>query len=129
VSTRSHHTASSAALSSSSAASSLFLLDDSAVSTTTVSSLRTGSGELGDVDDLATTGSTGSVLTCSAPHHSLLFAAKHSSSVYRDSSEDISSLVGGHLSYWEYKSFNGVGSQPQQISKIVEYFERKQSGW
>jgi len=127
VSTRSHHTASSATLSSSSAASSLFLLDDSAVSTTTVSSLRSGSGELGDVDDLAATGSTGSVLTRNAPHHSLLFAAKRSSSVYTDSSEDISSLGGGDLSYWEDKTVSGVGGQPQQISKIVEYFERKQS--
>lgn len=127
ASTRSHHTASSATLSSSSAASSLFLLDDSAVSTTTVSSLRSGSGELGDVDDLAATGSTGSVLTRSAPHHTLLFAAKRSSSVYTDSSEDISSLGGGDLSYWEDKSISGVGGQPQQISKIVEYFERKQS--
>ncbi|PNF37143.1 hypothetical protein B7P43_G00418 [Cryptotermes secundus] len=127
ASTRSHHTASSATLSSSSAASSLFLLDDSAVSTTTVSSLRSGSGELGDLDDLATTGATGGVLTRGAPHHSLLFAAKRSSSVYTDSSEDISSLGGGDLSYWEDRSSNGIGGQPQQISKIVEYFERKQS--
>jgi hypothetical protein len=127
VSTRSHHTASSATLSSSSAASSLFLLDDSAVSTTTVSSLRSGSGELGDLDDLATPGATGGVLTHSAPHHSLLFAAKRSSSVYTDSSEDISSLGGGDLSYWEDRSFSGIGGQPQQISKIVEYFERKHS--
>jgi hypothetical protein len=127
ASTRSHHTASSATLSSSSAASSLFLLDDSAVSTTTVSSLRSGSGELGDLDDLATTGATGGVLTRSTPHHSLLFVAKRSSSIYTDSSEDISSLGGGDLSYWEDRSFNGIGGQPQQISKIVEYFERKQS--
>jgi hypothetical protein len=127
TSTRSHHTASSATLSSSSAASSLFLLDDSAISTTTVSSLRSGSGELADLDDLATAGTTGGVLTRSAPHHSLLFAAKRSSSVYTDSSEDISSLGGGDLSYWEDRSFSGLGGQPQQISKIVEYFERKQS--
>jgi hypothetical protein len=105
----------------------LFLLDDSAISTTTVSSLRSGSGELGDLDDLATTGTTGGVLTRSAPHHSLLFAAKRSSSVYTDSSEDISSLGGGDLSYWEERNFSGLGGQPQQISKIVEYFERKQS--
>lgn len=127
ASTRSHHTASSATLSSSSAASSLFLLDDSAVSTTTVSSLRSGSGELGDLDDLPTTGATGGVLTRSAPHHSLLFAAKRSSSIYTDSSEDISSLGGGDLSYWEDRSFSSTGGQPQQISKIVEYFERKHS--
>lgn len=127
TSTRSHHTASSATLSSSSAASSLFLLDDSAVSTTTVSSLRSGSGELGDLDDLATSGATSGVLTRNAVHHSLLFAAKRSSSIYTDSSEDISSLGGGDLSYWEDRSFSGLGGQPQQISKIVEYFERKQS--
>ncbi|KDR22532.1 Dual specificity testis-specific protein kinase 2 [Zootermopsis nevadensis] len=127
ASTRSHHTASTATLSSSSAASSLFLLDDSAVSTTTVSSLRSGSGELGDLDDLATAGATSGVLARSAPHHSLLFAAKRSSSIYTDSSEDISSLGGGDLSYWEDRSFSGIGGQPQQISKIVEYFERKQS--
>ena len=127
ASTRSHHTASSATLSSSSAASSLFLLDDSAVSTTTVSSLRSGSGELGDLDDMAAAGASGGVLTRSAPHHSLLFAAKRSSSIYTDSSEDISSLGGGDLSYWDDRNFSGLGGQPQQISKIVEYFERKQS--
>ena len=127
ASTRSHHTASSATLSSSSAASSLFLLDDSAVSTTTVSSLRSGSGELGDLDDMAPSGATGGVLTRSAPHHSLLFAAKRSSSIYTDSSEDISSLGGGDLSHWDDRNFSGLGSQPQQISKIVEYFERKQN--
>ncbi|PSN30646.1 hypothetical protein C0J52_23469, partial [Blattella germanica] len=127
TSTRSHHTASSATLSSSSAASSLFLLDDSAVSTTTVSSLRSGSGELGDLDDMAAAGAAGGVITRSGPHHSLLFNAKRSSSIYTDSSEDISSLGGGDLSYWEDRSFSGLGGQPQQISKIVEYFERKQS--
>nr|CAD7424306.1 unnamed protein product [Timema monikensis] len=123
--TRSHHNTSSATLSSSSAASSLFLLDDSAVSTTTVSSLRSGSGELGDLDDLTTGMNSSGAITRNTPHHhSLLFAAKRSSSIYTDSSEDISSLGGGDLSYWEDRGFSGINTQPQQISKYVEYFEK-----
>jgi hypothetical protein len=74
----------------------LFILHDSAVSTT-VSSLESGSGEVRDLDDLATTGVTGSVFTCSALPHSLLFVANHLSSKKNDSSEDISGLGGGRF--------------------------------
>ncbi|KAK6638479.1 hypothetical protein RUM43_006746 [Polyplax serrata] len=99
---------SSATLSSSSAASSLFLLDDS-LSTTTVSSLRSGSGDFNDVDDLPSR----------FAHH--LFPTKRpSSSIYTDSSEDVSSLG-------ELDDRNQSRYQSHQISKIVEYFERKQT--
>lgn len=55
------------------------------------------------------------------PHHSILFSAKRpSSSIYTDSSEDVSSLA-------DLDDKNQSKYQSQQISKIVEYFERKQS--
>lgn len=47
------------------------------------------------------------------------------SSIFTDSSEDIASLSGGDSSYWEEK-LNSIGSSSTTISKIVEYFEKKQ---
>lgn len=71
-----------------------------------------GSGDFNDVDDFPSR----------FAHHSILFSTKRpSSSVYTDSSEDVSSL--GDLD-----DRNQSRYQSQQISKIVEYFERKQTG-
>lgn len=58
----------------------------------------------------------------------LLYCNKRSSSIYTDSSEDISSLAGSDSLLCDermnYSGFNGR-SRSAQISKIVEYFERK----
>ncbi|XP_065353679.1 uncharacterized protein cdi [Cloeon dipterum] len=58
------------------------------------------------------------------------FSAKRSSSIYTDSSEDISSLGGSDFSWDEVTrppcAGGNLSSQHQHITRIVEYFERKQ---
>uniref|UniRef100_A0A1B6CDB0 dual-specificity kinase n=1 Tax=Clastoptera arizonana TaxID=38151 RepID=A0A1B6CDB0_9HEMI len=93
-------TASSVTLSSSSAASSLFLDSGATVSCS--------------LDDIATP-------LRGHPHFNP-HTHKRSSSIYTDSSEDVSSLGGGDLPTWDDR----ISLQaPQHISKMVEYFERK----
>lgn len=60
----------------------------------------------------------------------LLFYKNRTSSIYTDSSDDISSLAGSDSLLWDsprggYSSSNIPNTRSAQIAKIVEYFERK----
>ncbi|XP_012288463.1 dual specificity protein kinase splA [Orussus abietinus] len=67
-----------------------------------------------------------STLSSSAASSLFLLDDHRTSSIYTDSSEDIASLGGGDSSCWEDR-LGGLGSSSKTISKIVEYFERKQA--
>uniref|UniRef100_A0A6P4FCW4 dual-specificity kinase n=1 Tax=Drosophila rhopaloa TaxID=1041015 RepID=A0A6P4FCW4_DRORH len=56
----------------------------------------------------------------------LLYCKNRTSSIYTDSSDDISSLAGSDSLLWDDRSFTALPStRSAQIAKIVEYFERK----
>lgn len=57
----------------------------------------------------------------------LYSSSKRTSSIYTDSSDDISSLAGSDSLYFEDRiNYSGINNaRSAQISKIVEYFERK----
>lgn len=56
----------------------------------------------------------------------LLYRQNRTSSIYTDSSDDISSLAGSDSLLWDDRSFTAIpNTRSAQIAKIVEYFERK----
>lgn len=56
----------------------------------------------------------------------LLYCKNRSSSIFTDSSDDISSLAGSDSLLWDDRSFTTIpNTRSAQIAKIVEYFERK----
>lgn len=56
----------------------------------------------------------------------LLYCKNRTSSIYTDSSDDISSLAGSESLLWDERSFTRIpNTRSAQIAKIVEYFERK----
>lgn len=55
----------------------------------------------------------------------LLYCKNRTSSIYTDSSEDISSLAGSDSLLWDDRMSSIPNTRSAQIAKIVEYFERK----
>ncbi|XP_037027147.1 serine/threonine-protein kinase TAO1 [Bradysia coprophila] len=56
----------------------------------------------------------------------LLYCQNRTSSIYTDSSDDISSLAGSDSLLWDDRNFTTIpNARSAQIAKIVEYFERK----
>lgn len=56
----------------------------------------------------------------------LLYCKNRTSSIYTDSSDDISSLAGSDSLLWDDRSYTTIpNTRSAQIAKIVEYFERK----
>ncbi|XP_055621808.1 probable serine/threonine-protein kinase DDB_G0278901 [Toxorhynchites rutilus septentrionalis] len=56
----------------------------------------------------------------------LLYCKNRSSSIFTDSSDDISSLAGSDSLLWDDRSYTTIpNTRSAQIAKIVEYFERK----
>lgn len=56
----------------------------------------------------------------------LYSSSKRASSIYTDSSDDISSLAGSDSLHFDDRAYSGISNaRSAQISKIVEYFERK----
>ncbi|XP_039295857.1 uncharacterized protein LOC111045830 [Nilaparvata lugens] len=121
-------TASSVTLSSSSATSSLFL-DSGATVSCSLEDIATPLRGCGGGGMLHCGGGAvgGGMLHCGGGGGAVGGGGKRSSSVYTDSSEDVSSLGGSDLAAaWDDRAAS-LQAAPQQISKIVEYFERKQS--
>lgn len=56
----------------------------------------------------------------------LLYCKNRTSSIYTDSSDDISSLAGSDSLMWDDRNYATIpNARSAQIAKIVEYFERK----
>ncbi|XP_055384763.1 uncharacterized protein LOC129614266 [Condylostylus longicornis] len=86
--------------------------------------LDSTSVDMGLINRLALDSEINSLIQKSQLAHQLLYCKNRTSSLYTDSSDDISSLAGSDSLLWDSRSFV-PNAKSAQIAKIVEYFERK----
>lgn len=82
--------------------------------------------DMGLINRLALDSEINSMIQKNQFANQLLYCKNRSSSIFTDSSDDISSLAGSDSLLWDERSFATIpNARSAQIAKIVEYFERK----
>ncbi|XP_065082537.1 uncharacterized protein cdi isoform X2 [Ochlerotatus camptorhynchus] len=82
--------------------------------------------DMGLINRLALDSEINSMIQKNQFTNQLLYCKNRSSSIFTDSSDDISSLAGSDSLLWDDRSFTTIpNARSAQIAKIVEYFERK----
>lgn len=82
--------------------------------------------DMGLINRLALDSEINSMIQKNQFTNQLLYCKNRSSSIFTDSSDDISSLAGSDSLLWDDRSFTTIpNTRSAQIAKIVEYFERK----
>lgn len=91
-----------------------------------LSNIDATSIDMGLINRLALDSEISSLVQKSQFTNQLLYRKNRTSSIYTDSSDDISSLAGSDSLLWDDRSFTSIpNTRSAQIAKIVEYFERK----
>ncbi|KFB44678.1 AGAP004112-PA-like protein [Anopheles sinensis] len=82
--------------------------------------------DMGLINRLALDSEISSMIQKNQFANQLLYCKNRSSSIFTDSSDDISSLAGSDSLLWDDRSYTALPTtRSAQIAKIVEYFERK----
>uniref|UniRef100_A0A182LTE7 dual-specificity kinase n=1 Tax=Anopheles culicifacies TaxID=139723 RepID=A0A182LTE7_9DIPT len=82
--------------------------------------------DMGLINRLALDSEISSMIQKNQFTNQLLYCKNRSSSIFTDSSDDISSLAGSDSLLWDDRSCTNMpNTRSAQIAKIVEYFERK----
>uniref|UniRef100_A0A2M4D0L3 dual-specificity kinase n=1 Tax=Anopheles darlingi TaxID=43151 RepID=A0A2M4D0L3_ANODA len=82
--------------------------------------------DMGLINRLALDSEISSMIQKNQFTNQLLYCKNRSSSIFTDSSDDISSLAGSDSLLWDDRSYTTIpNTRSAQIAKIVEYFERK----
>lgn len=82
--------------------------------------------DMGLINRLALDSEINSFIQRNPYTNQLLYCKNRTSSIYTDSSDDISSLAGSDSLMWDDRNYTTIpNARSAQIAKIVEYFERK----